>query len=149
MPPAATHMNRSAACPKEKVPVVNAATANCRATKAVASFTRLSPSRIVWIRCGTGSRRRTAVAKTASGGDTIAPNANAAAQGKVRQNRVCNPCDGDCCHQHQSDREQKNRAQVSPEIAPGSKQRCRIEQRRQKKIEHDFRIEFHFRANAE
>ena len=49
MPPAATHMNRSVACSGEKVRVVNAAIANCSATKAVASFTRLSPSRIVWI----------------------------------------------------------------------------------------------------
>ena len=46
-----------------------------------ASLTRLSPSRIVTTLRGTPSRRKTAVAATASGGATIAPRASAAADG--------------------------------------------------------------------
>jgi hypothetical protein len=41
---------------------------------------RLSPSTSVTIRRGTLSRRRTAVAATASGGETIAPKAKATGQ---------------------------------------------------------------------
>ena len=47
----------------------------------MASFRRLSPERIVRIRCGGRSCFRTAIAAAASGGDTIAPSAIAAAQG--------------------------------------------------------------------
>src|SRR6476660_5126186 len=46
-----------------------------------ASFTRLSPSRITITRRGTGSRDTIAAAATASGGETIAPSATAAAHG--------------------------------------------------------------------
>ena len=46
---------------------------------AVASLTRLSPSRIVTTRGGTPSRRKIAVAATASGGATMAPSAKATA----------------------------------------------------------------------
>ena len=64
----------------EKTPVAAAAIANRYATRAVASLTRLSPSRIVTTRRGTPSRWKIAVAATASGGATIAPRANAAGQ---------------------------------------------------------------------
>jgi hypothetical protein len=48
------------------------------ATRAVASFSRLSPSSSV-VRCGgTPRRRKTAVAATGSVGATIAPSTNAA-----------------------------------------------------------------------
>ena len=47
----------------------------------VASLRRLSPSRIVRIRCGGRSGLSTAVAATASGGATMAPSAIAAAHG--------------------------------------------------------------------
>ncbi len=50
--------------------------------RAVASFSRLSPSRIVTIRRGTGSRVMTAVAAISSGGATIAPRARATAHGR-------------------------------------------------------------------
>ena len=50
-------------------------------SSAVASFSRLSPSRMVRRRCGGCSGRSTAVAATASGGATTAPSAIAAAQG--------------------------------------------------------------------
>jgi hypothetical protein len=48
-------------------------------TIAVASLTRLSPSRIVTIRRGRPTRRAIVVAATASGGATTAPRANATA----------------------------------------------------------------------
>src|SRR5215211_3241224 len=48
---------------------------------AVASFRRLSPSRIVRMRCGGRNGRSTAVAATASGGATTAPSAIAADHG--------------------------------------------------------------------
>ena len=49
-------------------------------TIAVASLTRLSPSRIVTMRRGRPTRRAIVVAATASGGATTAPSANATAQ---------------------------------------------------------------------
>jgi len=56
-----------------------AAIAERSATSAVASFTRLSPCRIVTMRRGIPTLRAMAVAATASGGATTAPNAKAAA----------------------------------------------------------------------
>jgi hypothetical protein len=50
-----------------------------RATRAVASLSRLSPSRIDTMRRGIPTRRAIVVAATASGGDTTAPSASAAA----------------------------------------------------------------------
>ena len=61
--------------------LVMAAIAVFSATSAVASLTRLSPSRIVTILRGMPTRRATALAATASGGATTAPSANAAASG--------------------------------------------------------------------
>ena len=48
-------------------------------SSALASLSRLSPSRIVSRRCGGLSGRSTAVAAAASGGETIAPSAMAGA----------------------------------------------------------------------
>ncbi len=62
-------------------PVTAAATAVRYSTSADASLMRLSPSRITTTRRGTGSRETMAAAATASGGETIAPNATATAQG--------------------------------------------------------------------
>jgi hypothetical protein len=50
-----------------------------RATSAVASLSRLSPSRMETMRLGIPTRRAIVVAATASGGDTTAPRAKAAA----------------------------------------------------------------------
>src|SRR4051794_25712152 len=57
-----------------------AAIADLSATSAVASLTRLSPSRIDTTRRGMPTRRATAVAATASGGAPAAPRAKAAAK---------------------------------------------------------------------
>ena len=59
-----------------------------RATRAVASLTRLSPSRTVTTRRGIPTRRAMEVAATASGGATTAPSATAAAsemEGTIHQ----------------------------------------------------------------
>src|SRR5437667_11802866 len=53
MPPAATKRNRKLACPSEKKPVITAATAKRNEIKEVASFIRLSPSRMTIILRGT------------------------------------------------------------------------------------------------
>ena len=58
---------------------VIAAIAVLSATSAVASLTRLSPSRIDTMRRGMPTRRATVVAATASGGATTAPSAKPAA----------------------------------------------------------------------
>ena len=41
IPPAAAQTKRNEAWPSENLPVINAATANCNATSAVASFSKL------------------------------------------------------------------------------------------------------------
>src|SRR3989454_836440 len=81
IPPAPTSRNRRPAWTNENVPVTAAATATRYATIAAASFTMLSPSRIVTRRRGSGRRLRKVVAAATSGGDTTAPRANADAQG--------------------------------------------------------------------
>ena len=80
-PPTATTTNSTPAEPTENAAVPAATTAVRYTISADASLTRLSPSRIVTIRRGTPSRRKMAVAATASGGATIAPSATAAAIG--------------------------------------------------------------------
>src|SRR6266567_8262903 len=60
---------------------MTAATAKRKEMKAVASFTRLSPSRITIILRGTRKFCVTDSAATASGGEMMAPNTNATAQG--------------------------------------------------------------------
>ncbi|MPM95549.1 hypothetical protein SDC9_142704 [bioreactor metagenome] len=70
----------SATAPAERA-AVRASVAERRLTRAVASLTRDSPSRMVTTRRGRPTWRATAVAATASGGATTAPIANAAAHG--------------------------------------------------------------------
>ena len=79
IPPTPTTTNDRLALSAEKDPNTTAATATRYRIRADASLTRLSPSRIVMTRRGTPRRRSTDVAATASGGATIAPNANAGA----------------------------------------------------------------------
>jgi hypothetical protein len=70
------------AAPALNVPVNPAAIAKRNNTKPVASLTRLSPSRSVVTRAGSGNPLRTAFAATASGGETMAPKAKQEAQGR-------------------------------------------------------------------
>ena len=70
---------------------VKAAIAVRRATRAVASLTRDSPSRMVTTRRGSPIRRATAVAATASGGATTAPRAKATANGTGSSHQVTSP----------------------------------------------------------
>ena len=80
-PPSATVANSTLAPAKENAPVSTAATASLYSTRPEASFTRLSPSSTTTMRRGMFRRDRIAVAATASGGETMAPNTNATAQG--------------------------------------------------------------------
>ncbi len=81
MPPVATSRNCKLACPSEKLPVMTAATAKRNEMKEVASFTRLSPSRMTIILRGIRKCCVTARAATASGGEMMAPNTKHAANG--------------------------------------------------------------------
>jgi hypothetical protein len=78
IPPPAAINKFSATLPPRAFPVM-AAIAVFRATSAVASLTRLSPSKIDTMRRGMPTRRAVVVAATASVGATTAPRAKAAA----------------------------------------------------------------------
>ena len=78
-PTSAANTNSNSVWPSANEPLIAAPTAARYNTSAVASLTRLSPSRIVTIRRGILSRFPMAVADTASGGETIAPSAMASA----------------------------------------------------------------------
>jgi hypothetical protein len=80
-PPAATVTKLMAACVALNAPVRLAATANRNNTRPEASLTRLSPSSNTVRRCGRRTFCNTALAATASGGETMAPSAKQAAQG--------------------------------------------------------------------
>src|SRR3954447_3888134 len=80
-PPAAARVKSHSTAHTVTV-TVSAVFAVFSATSAVASLTRLSPSRIDTTRRGMPTRRATAVAATASGGATTAPRAKAAANEK-------------------------------------------------------------------
>ena len=80
-PTLTTHTKSPTAWLSTNTPLVTAATDTPKAVSAVASLTRLSPSRIAVRRWGTASGRSTATADMASGGATMAPSANAAASG--------------------------------------------------------------------
>src|SRR4051812_41753758 len=77
-PTTSTQKKSPTACAGTKT-LVTAATDTEKAVRAVASLTRLSPSRMVMSRRGTASGRRMATAEIASGGATMAPRAKAAA----------------------------------------------------------------------
>ena len=79
-PPAARRKSRPT-CTTVGTTSGSAAIAVRRQTSAVASFSRLSPSRIVTTRRGRPTCWAIAVAATASGGATTAPSANAAHSG--------------------------------------------------------------------
>ena len=81
VPPTAETASSTPASPIEKVPDTAAATATRYSTRAVASLSSPSPSRMETIRRGSPRRPATAVAATGSGGDTIAPSTTATAHG--------------------------------------------------------------------
>src|SRR5215467_4587756 len=84
-PTAAASTKPTSVAPRLNIPNTNAPTAARYRIRAVASFTRLSPSRIVTTRRGTPSRPTTATADTASGGDTIAPSREVGCRPKHRR----------------------------------------------------------------
>ena len=108
---------------------------------AVASFSRLSPSRIVTIRRGTARRAATAVAAISSGGATIAPSAMATAHG-MPGIRACAVARGrERAGHHEPDGERPDRAQVRAQAAQRSVERRDVEQRGQDHEEDEVRID--------
>jgi len=114
-------------------------------TRAVASFTRLSPSRIVTMRRGTPTRWKIAVAATASGGATIAPRAKAPAQPSAGTKHVGDRGDDGRGEDHQAEREQDDRPQVRLELADRREVATREEQRRKEHEEHEIRRKLELR----
>ena len=106
-------------------------------TRAVASLTSDSPSRIVTIRRGSPIRRATAVAATASGGATTAPRANATAKGTPSIHQVTRPTPGGG-EQHQPHRQAEDRGPVGAEVHERRADRRGIQQGRQQADEHDL-----------
>ncbi len=82
IPPTTATTKSTLASKSEKLPPIAAATATRYAISADESLTRLSPSITLTSRRGTPSWRVIAVAATGSVGETIAPSANATAQGR-------------------------------------------------------------------
>ena len=88
-----------------------------KCSNAVASLSRLSPSRIVRMRCGGRSCRRTAVAAAASGGATMAPSAIAAAQGIAGTSACATHATAAVVRPTRDHDERQQRRPVVPEIA--------------------------------
>lgn len=80
-PPSPSSAKRSTAPWKLNTPVSAAAAAKRYSTRPAASLSRLSPSSSTISRRGSATRSSTALAATASGGETIAPSVKQAAQG--------------------------------------------------------------------
>jgi hypothetical protein len=66
---------------------------------------------------------------------------------KRRHNGMRNPRNCEHCGQHQPNCEHEYRAKISPEITPRCEQRRRINQRRKNKMEHNVRIQVHWRQS--
>ena len=107
------------------------------ATRAVASLTSDSPSRIVTTRRGRPIRRAMAVAATASGGATTAPRANAAGE-RHRQQPPGHQAHAERGEDHQPDREQPDRPAVRLEVHQRAADRGGVQQRRQQPDQHDL-----------
>jgi hypothetical protein len=75
-PPTTIQTNCKAALGTSNIPVVTAMMANCMMMSDVASFSKLSPSKIVETRFGILTNLVMALALTASGGDTMPPSKN-------------------------------------------------------------------------
>src|SRR5512145_3081340 len=97
------------------------AMANSRASRALASLTRLSPSRMSTIRCGSPIRLAIEVAAMASVGATTAPRAN-----PMRHLGHADHGEGD-----QTERQRKDADQVVGKLTPGNSPCGGIKKRRQ------------------
>ena len=96
-------------------------------------------------RRGAPTRRAISVAASASVGETIAPSVNAlgpreAADRGVRDNRDAARRRGD-----EADREQRDRAEVRPQVAEPGEERGRVEERRQDRDEDEIRRQLQVR----
>jgi len=92
--PATAGKKVGATAAMEKLLAATAPTARRKIRSALASFRRLSPSRTVRMRWGARNWRSTAVAATASGGATTAPERNRLCPWHRRYERVSNEGDG-------------------------------------------------------
>ena len=93
------------------------------------------------MRRGMLSRDRIAVAATASGGETMAPNTKAAAQGISGTSNFSAAPTASVVAIDQADGEQADRADVGLEVAPRGQQRRLVEDRRQHQHQDQLRIE--------
>ena len=123
------------------VPTI-AATAERRHTIAVASLTRLSPSRIVTIRRGIPTLFAIAVAATASGGATTAPSASAAGN-EIGKDPVGDEAGAEHRERHEPDRQQRDRPGVGPEVDQRGPDRGGVEQRWEDPDEYHVGVDVH------
>ena len=124
--------------------------ARCRsATRAVASLSSDSPSRIVTIRRGSPIRRPIAVAATASGGATTAPIAKAIGQRDAGQQQVRTPPTPSVGERDQPDRQQQDRPPVGVEVDQRGALRGGVQQRRQQPEQHDVLGELDLRHHRD
>ena len=113
---------------------------------AVASFRRLSPSRIDTIRRGTARREATAAAAISSGGATIAPSAIATAHGRPGIRAWAAAATANARDDDQADRQRADRAEVRAQAAQRRVEGRDVEQRRQDEQEDQIRIHLDVRG---
>ena len=100
------------------------------ATSAVASLSRLSPSRMETMRRGIPTFRAIVVAATASGGDTTAPSASAAAMLMSGITHQATRPTNDRGEDDRADREDADRLGVGADVDQRRADRRGVEQRR-------------------
>ena len=134
------HLDRRSSSGPTAAPTA-AAEATRNSTSAVASLSRLSPSRMVTIRRFRPIRRATAVAAIASGGATTAPSAKQAASGTCGSSAFTTKPDDGRDEQHVPDGQQQDRPQVVPERRHRGLDGGDEQQRRQDPDDHQVRVD--------
>ena len=135
-PPAASRKSPASTCQATVAPI-----AVRRATRAVASLRRDSPSRIVTMRRGRPIRRPIAVAATASGGATTAPMAKQGAHPRSGSSAWTSTATPPVREGDEPDGEQQDRAPVGVEVDQAGLQGGRVEQRREQTEEHHLGLQ--------
>ena len=107
----------------------------------MASLSRLSPSSKAVSRRGRETRWSTARADTASGGETIAPSAKQAAQGRLGTSQWVTSADGQRGEQDRADGEAEDARKVAAEAAEGGVIGAVHQQRRQEEDQRQLGIE--------
>ena len=138
----ATVTRGSAGCATRGHDQPAAASAVRRVTRAVASLSRDSPSRIVVIRRGRPIRRATEVAATASGGATIAPRARARAKGIGSSSQATSPTPSAVNSTRPTER-LRMATRLRLDVEQRGRQRGGVEQRGQQAVEHQVAGQAH------